>query len=64
MKFGVTIAVGDFEFIRIDSSEQATFKTCLEELREALQIINRNPRFWQVDKWIAHLSEMIAGCKS
>jgi hypothetical protein len=62
LKFGVTIGVGDFEFIRIDSSEQETFKACLKEIRESLKIINRNPRFWQVDKWIAHLSEMIKGC--
>lgn len=62
MKTGITINVGDYESIRIDSSEHETFKACLEEIREALKIINRNTRMWKADQWIAHLSEMIAEC--
>ena len=49
----------------IDSNEATEIDRglkVLEEIRETLKIINRNPRFWQVDKWIAHLSEMIGGC--
>jgi len=39
MKIGFTISIGNFEFIRIDSSDAPTLENCLMEIYDALMKI-------------------------